>query len=151
MGAKKGERKQGVCAASPAFPSPLTPYPQDRCQGLCSKPTCPVRTVVMATGEALEAIGPLPATPLRHRFPVTEATERLCPPPSIPSREGCVGKGPAPSLANDTFLQNGGYSHTVINGAGEYERPFLNSSRCGKAVAEVTYRENRKWVGVRLL
>lgn len=137
--------------SQPRVPLPLNPYPQDRCQGLCNKPTCPVRTVVMATGEALEAIGPLPATPLRHRFPVTEATERLCPPPSIPSREACVGKGPAPSLANDTFLQNGGYSHTVINGAGEYERPFLNSSRCRKAVAEVSYSENRKWVGVRLL
>lgn len=74
------ERKLGVCAASPAFPSPFAPYPQDRCQGLCSKPTCPVRTVVMATGETREVIGPFPATPLRHRFPVTEATERLCPP-----------------------------------------------------------------------
>lgn len=116
----------------------MAPDPQDSAARVFA-PSPPAQSAPWSwQPERRDGIGLLRATPLRHRFPVTEATEKRCP-PSIPSGEGCVGEGPAPSLAEETsFLRNGGCSHTVINGEGEYERPFLNPCRCGWAVAEVT-------------
>lgn len=107
MGAGKGRKHRR------AFPSSLAPDPQDSAaRGSAASP--PAQCAPWSwQPERREGIGPLRATPLRHRFPVTEATEKRCPPPSIPSREGCVGEGPAPSLAEETsFLRNGGCSHT---------------------------------------
>lgn len=119
MGAGERERKPAVRAV-PSPPPPSRSGP--RRQGPCLKPTCPVSAVVMATREGGIVIGPLYATPLHRRFPVTEATKRHRPPPFIPPRESCVGEGPAFSLASKIpFLQNGVYSHTIINGEREYE------------------------------
>lgn len=119
MGAGKGREKQ-ECAQFPSRPPPTHSGPHF--QGPCRKPTCPVSAVVMATRETGRVIGPLAATPLRHRFPVTEATKRNGPPPFIPPRERCVGEGRAFSLASEIpLLQNGGYSHTRIHGEREYE------------------------------
>lgn len=127
-----------------AFPSASAPTLRTLRPGAEPPAHLPRATVVMATGEARPAIGPLPATPLRHRFPVTEATEMCCLPPSSFSREDCVGEGPSSSLTNETsFLQNGGYSLTVIEG--ERDQEGINCSGCGWAVAEVTSGADRKW------
>lgn len=68
-GSGEGERNRGACAASSAFPSLSLPTRAPCCQGLCSGPTCPACTVVVATGESREAIGRLPATPIRAASP----------------------------------------------------------------------------------
>lgn len=49
----RGENAGGGKTGQLCVPLPLGPRPSGQCcQGLCGKPTCPVRTVVMATGEA---------------------------------------------------------------------------------------------------
>lgn len=97
------ERRRGEKTGSLLQPTPcsLPPWPSTQsgpcCQGLCSKPTCPVCMVVLATGEAQEAIRHLLATPLHHGFQVTEATERLCHSFSFhPSLRGLCRRGTRP-------------------------------------------------------
>lgn len=80
-GSGEGERTRGLYAV----PLPSASYPSRATPGALQQAHLPLAsTVVMATREAGVVIGPLRTTPLRHRFPVTEATKRRCPPPSIP-------------------------------------------------------------------
>ena len=67
VGAGQG-RENGRVRGQPACPSALAPTLRTVWPGAEPPAHLPSAPVVMATGEARHAIGPLPATPPRHRF-----------------------------------------------------------------------------------